>query len=295
MSSDNFALSLPHNNLPECWNDESRMNVLFAPFRNRSVNPQDWDSKLAFWRNLISQCCIYSKVYTFKIGDLQKLFNKDGRSPGCLNIVVDEMYKTGDIKPVEQFLQRPAQTWHKWATDIFIKKPLLWSYCKIKDTLVSPITDHTYVHLTAVRTEAENLLASLPEDLKNKVVSLQDLFDILKVDVSKADGVKLILHYLVCNGKADVREIETSSEKRELPLHNLLVKFGDIKQIKPITDVDVSVHILEQNEKMLTKNVEKLENEVLSVITEAKSYLLKGHRQMVSSKENFGSVFIHGF
>jgi len=282
MAGEKVLLSLPQDKLPECWNDEARMNVLFAPFRSRTANPQDWDYKLSFWKNLICTCCTHSKVYSFKIEDLQKLLNKDGRSPGCLNIVIDEMYKSGEIKPMEQFLQKPAQTWSGWATNILIKKPIVWSYSKIKDSLVAPNTNQTFVHLLAVQTDADALLASIPEDLKNKVISLQELLEITGIDQSKANSVKLLLHHLMCNNKVDIREI-TSENKQEISLHNLLIKFVDLKKLKHISDIDISIHILEQNEKTLTKNLEKLENEVLAFISEAKAYLAKGQRQMAKS------------
>lgn len=277
------SLFLPKDKLPECWDDEERVNVLFAPFRNRSVNPQDWDSKMAFWKNLIATYCTVNKVYTFKTTDLLKVFNKNGRSPGCLAIIVEEMLKNGEIQVMDKFLQRPPDTWGGWATNIFIKKPVLWSYSKIKDTLISPNAEFTYVHLEATQIGAEDLVSSIPDKYRNKVINLKELLEITGLDTTKAEYVKLLLHHLVCQGKADLKELREQNNQDTL-LHNVLVKFGDVKKVTLISEIDISIHILEQNEKTLVKNIETLENEVNAAVSDAKSYLAKGSRQTVSNR-----------
>ncbi|KAI8499498.1 hypothetical protein Bbelb_225490 [Branchiostoma belcheri] len=40
--------------LPECWEDDERMNFLFSAFPdNRELNPHHWDSKVQFWADLV--------------------------------------------------------------------------------------------------------------------------------------------------------------------------------------------------------------------------------------------------
>lgn len=284
MSSEGSQLALPKDKLPDIWNDESRMNVLFAPFRNKAVNPHDWDSKLIFWKKLIFDSCTHSQIYSFKYEDLQKLFNIKGRSPSGLNIVVEDMIRNNEIQPIEAFLETPSKSWSSWAANVFIKKPLTWSYSKIRSTLVSPTSDisHTYVHLGAIKADANKFISNLPDDLKNNVVSLKELLDVMAIDVSKTYSVKLILHYLMSTRQVDIREIKTEHDP-ETNLNNFLVKFVSSKKMEPITDVDMSIHILEQSEKMLSTDLEKLEKQVLNFVEEAKDYLKKGHRQMAKS------------
>lgn len=278
---------LPKENLPDCWNDEERINVLFAPFRNRAVNSQDWDSKLTFWKNLICTYCTVNRVYAFKTGDLSKAFNRDGRSPSCLQIVVQEMLKNCEIKPIDNFLQRPSETWGLWAAETFVKRPMFWSYSKLKNSIVSPnIADAEYVHLLAVQNGAESLLKQIPDDYKNKVVHIKELIDVTGWEQSKLASLKLVLHCLVIQGKVDIKELKTETNS-EIPFQNVLIKFGDMKKVKPISEMDVSVHILQQNEEALMKNVEKLEIDISAAVSDAKSYLLKNHRQMVSCALKF--------
>ena len=44
------------------WEDDQRMNALFAPVRNKQVNPESWNSKINFWLNLIEKWCDANEV-----------------------------------------------------------------------------------------------------------------------------------------------------------------------------------------------------------------------------------------
>ena len=37
------------------WANEQRMNVLFAPLRDKDLNPESWNSKVRFWINLMEK------------------------------------------------------------------------------------------------------------------------------------------------------------------------------------------------------------------------------------------------
>ena len=43
------------------WSDSERMAVMFAPLRSKELNPESWNSKTAFWSQLILRlnipCC----------------------------------------------------------------------------------------------------------------------------------------------------------------------------------------------------------------------------------------------
>lgn len=271
---------LPKSIEPECWNDQQRINVLFAPIRPRSVNPQDWDSKYNFWRVLISDYCDHCGIYIFKVSDLEEAFKKDGRTPKCLEMVVKEMERIGECVPLSSFLEKNAENWSAWAANIFIKKPLLWSYKTIKDAVIPPEKDVTYVHEATVRKKARQLLISLPEDKKNKILCLGELLALTKDICNGVNNIKLLLHYLVNENKAAIKELHTQSTDTKDKYAHFLIKLDD-KRVQPITDVEIGVHTLEQNEKALLENIEKLEDEIVEIKEKAKKHLEKGHRHMV--------------
>lgn len=271
---------LPKNIEPECWNDQQRLNVLFAPIRSRSVNPQDWDSKYNFWKTLICDYCDYCGIYIFKVSDLEEVFKKDGRTPKCLEMVIKEMEKVGECVPLSCFLEKNSENWSSWAANIFIKKPLLWSYRTIKDAVIPPEKDVTYVHKETVRKKARQLLISLPDDQKNKILTLGELLGLTKDICNGINNVKLLLHYLVNENKAAIKELYTESTNTKNKYAHFLIKLDD-KKVQPITDVEIGIHTLEQNEKALLENIEKLEDEVVEIRESAKRHLAKGHRQTV--------------
>lgn len=272
---------LPQTILPECWNDETRLNVLFAPIRPRSVNPHDWDSKYNFWKSFISDYCSHCKIYTFKVSDLQRVFKKNGRTAKCLEVVVEEMAKAGECVSLQKYLENSAQSWSKWVSDTLFKKPLLWSYNALKESFIAPEKDIVYVHIETVMKESQQLLSSIPDDYKNKVVDLEDVLNISGNSLDKVGDVRLLIHQLLKQGKASVRELNIADKNDEDKLKHILVKFGSKKAL-PITDTDIGIYTLEQNEKMLLKNIDKLENEINQVTQDAKKYLTKGHRHMVN-------------
>lgn len=83
----------PPEQLPSCWHNKTRINALFAPFRQKTVNPEDWESKLKFWSNLIKKWCEIKGCANFTMLELKKVFVENKRSPACLETVIQEMLK----------------------------------------------------------------------------------------------------------------------------------------------------------------------------------------------------------
>lgn len=271
---------IPERKLPECLKDEQRINVLFAPLRNRSVNPKDWDSKLSSWKSIIKAYCEVNDIYTFSLSQLNDVFVRNGRPPSCLNEVVNDMLKNGEIQLLDVYLRRSSSTWSGWAMDILVKRPLSWSFNKVKDTIFTRTNiDPTFTHLEVVQTKCSNLLDVIPEKFKNKLISLRDLLSILKKDSSEMSKIKLLLHQLQNNKKIDITKLD-NIKKEELDI--LLIKFGDGNKVLPVSDIDIGTYTLEQNEKNLSKNIEILEDEIQICVNEAKINLSKNHRQLVS-------------
>lgn len=79
--------------LPPEWKDDQRMTVLFAPFRDRSLNPQSWDRKLKFWTHVISEDCRQNNRIIVDVKELQSRFVRNGKKPGCLDVVGVEMQR----------------------------------------------------------------------------------------------------------------------------------------------------------------------------------------------------------
>jgi len=84
---------LPKSKMPECWNDDTRMDYLFSNFRPHTVNPLDWESKMKFWTALLEEWCVYNNRPMFTLSDIKKAFQRKGRTPVCLPTVIETMHR----------------------------------------------------------------------------------------------------------------------------------------------------------------------------------------------------------
>lgn len=271
---------IPENKIPECLKDEQRINVLFAPLRSRSVNPKDWDSKISSWKLIIKAYCETNDIYTFSLSQLNNIFVRNDRPPSCLNEVINDMLSKRELQLVDIFLRKSNSTWSGWAMDILVKRPMLWSFNKVKDQIFTRVnTDQTFIHLETIQSKSNNILVVIPEKVKNKLISFKDLLFLLNKDTSQVENIKLLLHYLQNCQKVDITNLNTKNKEEG---DTLLLKFGDGTEVVPISEVDIGVYTLEQNEKSLSRNIELLEDEIHACIQEAKTHLSKNHRQLVS-------------
>lgn len=270
---------IPENKLPECLKDENRLNVLFAPLRNKSVNSKDWEDKITTWKSIIKIYCETTNKYYFTLSSLNEVFIRHGRPPPCLSEVLNDMIRNHEVEVMDLFLKKVSHTWSGWLTDVVIKRPLSWSYNTVKKSIF-PTINGRYVHLEVVKNKSEELLHLIPENFKNKVLSFKELLAALNYSSDNTENFKLLLHYLENQQKISVKLLQNHSGKNELD--TLLIKFGDGHSVTPVSDIDVGIHTLEQNEKLISKHVEDLEDQVDKCIEEAKSHLQKKHKQLVS-------------
>nr|CAH7741053.1 unnamed protein product [Callosobruchus chinensis] len=268
---------IPHEKLPDVCRDEQRINVLFAPLRSDKVNPKDWETKISHWKILIRTYCEANKVYSFTLSTLSNVFIRNGRPPSCLKEVLEDMKYKGEIQLIEVFRRKNNSTWSGWATDILIKRPLLWTYNKLKESVAASNTEEIYVHLELVKTQSVELLQRIPEKLKNRVISLKQLMNLLGNN-DNVENIKLLIHYL-----ESTQQISVTINNEKDHLESLLIKFGDGHKIAPISDTDIGIHTLEKNEKILTEQLETLEDEVEHIVNEAKMHINKKHRQMAKN------------
>ena len=79
---------------PSEWSDDQVMDVLFSPFReNRYVNPRSWDRKMDFWTDMVRRRCIANKSLVFNARELPAFFERNGKLPACMNIVLDDLLR----------------------------------------------------------------------------------------------------------------------------------------------------------------------------------------------------------
>ncbi|KAJ9579748.1 hypothetical protein L9F63_004585, partial [Diploptera punctata] len=254
-------LPLPKSKMPSCWDDDMRINYLFSFIRPATVNPLDAETKIKFWSALIEDWCVHHKHPLITTEELMGIFQRGDRLPACLPAVMENMYRNGDLVTKSNFTYISSpQTWTGWTVDLLVKKPAVWAFNKVKDSVIktSISEDIPFVHVAACKAIGKKLLLKH----SNKLLELSDLAE--QWGQSDLEQVLVLVHGLRQEGKAAIQEGSPT-----------LVKLGD----SHITDADIGIHTLKKNEQTLSKHLEQLEAEKQGAIEEARSFLAKNMRQ----------------
>lgn len=131
------AVKLPVDFFPACWQDDERMDNLFAPFRAKSVNPVNWESKMKFWKNLIKEYCQWKGSSVVLVIELRDALKRNEKKPHCLDTVFEHLMNEGSIQRKDQFLQPPQHSWSEWAIHKLIKSPFQWGFDRVKERVVA--------------------------------------------------------------------------------------------------------------------------------------------------------------
>lgn len=127
-------IKLPPNFYPDCWSDDLRMSVLFAPFRAKELNIINYTSKQKFWRNLISKYCETKGSAQVTLPELRIAFQRNGKKTYALETVLNEMETDGEIVKTIKFMEAPQHTWRDWAHRS-MTKIVSWPVYQVKSRL----------------------------------------------------------------------------------------------------------------------------------------------------------------
>lgn len=186
--------------------------------------------------------------------------------------------RNNEIIQETDFLKEPCETWTAWSIDIFVKKPINWSFSTVKNYIVGQKTNNTevkYVHLQIVR-ELGDVILSIAEVKKDNVLfPISEIVEYCRSKTKKQISeytVKLTLQWLRQRKKV---VFKNSSDRNS----ELLVKIS-VQTANEITEVEEGMYKLTKQENELIKEIELMEQEKLNVVNEAKLYLGKELRQM---------------
>ncbi|OWF38352.1 charged multivesicular body protein 7-like [Mizuhopecten yessoensis] len=267
-----------HTRFPETWNDDARMTVLFAPFRDKSLNPSSWDQKMTFWSNLIVSDCTICGDIVIDVKTLPCRFQRNGKTPACLSSVVDEMERTGKLKQVADTEMSPSNQgaarkgWMSWGMDTFIKAPISMGW----NLMTKPTISSTkLVVVEALKSKCEEVCrlqcACMDCDITDSVIEYSELWDRCR-ELCKTEGE----FYLVLK--------ELDKEKRIMFYHTdtcLLVKFPQRSESTagPVTEQDIQIYSMKKASKVLLDRIEKLGKDVDRLTVEAKMHKRKDMKQ----------------
>lgn len=266
--------------LPPNWDDNVRMNALFSDFRNRNVNPNDWDAKLNFWRQSVGKWCTVCNNITFTVRELRQAFNRHGRTPRGLTTVTAEMIRDGQVMTLAEFLKYTAEPgWISWSWDILVKRPLSYSWSFISKSLW-PSQDNDNEELVLI------------ELIKEKSAEILQRHHSLVESGDEDNTVTLTVLAAQCKDICkNVKDLELCllflRKQKALSLHvdqqQKIVKFfGDEPQRKPetleLSQTEKALLQLKRVKKDLEHQIELHESEAEKYKNEAKQHLKLGSR-----------------
>ncbi|KAK6185069.1 hypothetical protein SNE40_007389 [Patella caerulea] len=257
------------DSFPPEWQDDQRMTVLFAAFRDKSLNPHSWNKKMNFWMNLITDRCKKNNSCVVSLDDLPTQFERKGKTPKCLDLVVQEMTRLKRLRNISD-IEASSAGWLSWGYNV-MKKPVSWSLSLlggskakteklfyIPDLLQDKCKKLLRRHYDTVEYESTDNLIELSK-LKDKY---HDLF---------TQDFDVVLRQLEVDKKIIIAQTSDN---------DTLVKFckQSDKSVETIQDSDLNVYRILKVQKDLEKQVEILSEKCDRYTEEARLLVKQGKK-----------------
>ncbi|GAB0087922.1 hypothetical protein DMENIID0001_022890 [Sergentomyia squamirostris] len=267
--------TFPKELLPSCWDDDTRMGVLFSPFRERSVNKENYDGKMLFWEEMIAKYCQWKGQAQVTVQEVEEAARRNEKKPYCLEKVFEEMLTNGKIQKESDFEVIPPRTWPEWGKNL-MKKPVKWSGNKVQNWFSPQKFTRTVFIVTEVVEIHADKVAKLFE---NQIVSRSQVINVACKELNlSAKGVSLAIHALHCEQKVAMRSVGENKEAAA-SCDDFVLKFASTgERIQDIPDLDFSIYKLEMLERTLTKIIDQLEEEAQKEGEKAREHVKKSEK-----------------
>ncbi|GBP64610.1 Charged multivesicular body protein 7 [Eumeta japonica] len=269
----------PEGEHPTCWSDDVRMNALFAPFRLKAANPESWEMKVKFWSDMLRQWCRLKNDPVLSANDARLAFQRKGRTPACIEIVVQECLQKGDLSPVSKYLQilhQGTESWFRWGARVAFKPAALavttlsfflpFKQTTDQDGLPKASIDanERFAMESAVKEQATQLLSDYPSNVE-RFGTIEELMANTKFTNSQRETFEILLGYLISQGQARKK--------------GNIVKLADPGQkAAPILESDEALHRLMSSERKLTADAEKFTKEAERALEDARVAMKLGNK-----------------
>ncbi|KAL4714729.1 hypothetical protein ACJJTC_002588 [Scirpophaga incertulas] len=269
---------IPDEKLPTCWSDDVRMNALFAPFRIKTANPESWDMKMKFWSDMLRQWCKCKKNPIVSAADAKFAFQRKGRTPACIEIVVEEMFRNGDLSPMskyQQILYNGPEGWVRWGARLAFKPAALAIFAVSSflpgrqsldsDGLPKASIDSTqrFILESAVKEQAIELLNNYPNN-RDRLGTIDELMKNCSWQQGR-ETFEVLLGYLVSQGAAVKKDD--------------VVKLADPdRKVSPVTETDEALVKLISAERRLEAELTKLSKDAALAEVDARAALQIGNK-----------------
>ncbi|XP_011427130.3 charged multivesicular body protein 7 [Magallana gigas] len=244
---------------PDVWDDDTRMNVLFSPFREKDLNPSSWNQKMKFWIQIIEDEHKLTNKCTIEGKSLPQMFKRKGKIPTCLETVLSEMLSLGKIRKLQNcdILQPPSGSgrkgWLTWGYDTLVKSPISWGW-KTLTKESSEEDNPRYILESCLNDQCSKVLERLQCqmycDIVNSIMEYSEVYSQCGDLCSSELEFKVAIQQLVKERKAVISTEEDS----------VIIKFcaQNDDKVKNITGEDLKIFRIKKTSSALMSKMEKL-------------------------------------
>ncbi|KAL3863173.1 hypothetical protein ACJMK2_004941 [Sinanodonta woodiana] len=256
------------------WEDDTKITVLFSPFREKSLNPKSWEQKLMFWTEMIQNEGRTSGEAILSLKSLPGKFERKGRTPVCLQTVIEEMKRNGKLKKLSDLQQQDSAGWLSWGFTKLIKQPIKWSFQLLPwQNSGNKEDDDLFVLHEILKEKMDKLIeghfAAVHCDVTDNILEYSELRE---------------QHRQLCPSDLEfslvIQELARSKRVQLYSLGNntTLVKFtknAGEKAVDQVSEQDLHILRIKMSHQEVTRQIEKSMKEVKRLTEEAKMHKAK--------------------
>lgn len=253
--------------LPKELIDDDQAAVLYSPFREKSLNPRSWIRKMDFWQNLILSTVSDRDLVAFDISNLASMFQRKGLSPKCLEMVVEELIRSGKLKRQEDYTKNEG--WLSWGFQSLVRQPLSWGVSHILGSPKKGLAGAVLVCPSAVETMCQKVIDSYHSSSRHGVTdcitTLKDFRSFCESLLSNDQVFNFVLTRLQRTQKIHVQKVE----------EDILIKICKLGETsaEPFKETDIQMHRIAVTQKKLEQEVEVLSSRIDGHLEEARLHI----------------------
>jgi ElaB/YqjD/DUF883 family membrane-anchored ribosome-binding protein len=238
------------------WEDSTRIDVLYSPFRTRSLNPEAYDSKMTFWMDTIEKWLDEENDVSFCLTRLFFAFTHNSKRPNCLIQVIQEMLNRGTVVETTKFISKFDQTWSSWALEALKGAPsMLWSFMSPTSSKskaaadVQKVRHIQFLHYRFLEDRSRELFQHIQKVDNSRDSDFCKKSDLLVLEVCKKDNLDICLDYLKHElGLIDYRAFGDEVYIKNKQLHSSGFEDKDIAMINlkiTISHIETSIKAID--------------------------------------------------
>jgi len=250
------------------WKDDAKAKDYFAPLPlTRELNALRWDKMMDFWQRVLTETLRSQNALSFTLEELRSSLRREGCSPSCLEAVLAELLRVGQVKDENQLKaasEAGGSSWGSWLWGNLVSRPLSWGLTLATNNEEAVLDPKArLVHVPLLQARAEALLSRASEEavfIMDHLVTQRRLMEL--ANLRSSDDLQLLLAHLINTGKAAV--FETSNGEKAAKL----AKAGENKVVlnqadKGIMQLKETLASLEKQEAQLTKDIDRFKQKAV--------------------------------